>query len=62
MYRRHDMSDLVFPCSWSPGAWGAKHWARVPNVDHGDTRGHTDKPIANIIKRRHDIKLLISLP
>lgn len=63
VYRRHGMSDLVFPCSRSPGGWGAKHWARVPNVDHGvaskegDTRGHTDKPIANIIKRRHDIKL-----
>ena len=36
---------------------------QVPNVDRGvpskegDARGHTDKPIADILKRRHDIKL-----
>lgn len=42
---------------------GGEALGRVPNVDHGvpskegATRGHTDKPIASILKRRHDIKL-----
>ena len=42
---------------------GGKALSQVPNVDHGilskegDARGHTDKPIADILKRRHDIKL-----
>ena len=42
---------------------GGKALSQVPNVDHGilskegDARGHTDKPIADILKRRHDSKL-----
>jgi len=42
---------------------GGEALGQVPNADRGvpskegDARGHTDKPIADILKRRHDIKL-----
>ena len=42
---------------------GGEALGQVPIVDRGvpskegDARGHTDKPIADILKRRHDIKL-----